>query len=71
MIKYLLCLFLAVLITSSYDTKLSKELAYMSDAAYDSIKEIDSWSCSSCKQYKLTDVPHFLFRSKLSPTFPL
>lgn len=71
MIKYLLGLgLLIVLVTAGYDTKLSKELAYMSDVAFDPINLIDSWSCSSCKHYSLTDVPHPLFRSKHSPTHP-
>ena len=59
MIKYLLSLFLFVLITSVYDTKLAKELTYMSDVAFDPINNIDNWNCASCKHYELTDVKAF------------
>lgn len=58
MIKLLFGLFFVILTIANYDTKLAKELAYMSDVAFDSIDKIDNWSCGSCKHYKLTDVKY-------------
>ena len=41
---------------SAYNTKIAKELVYMSAIAGESVKAIDEWSCSYCKKYNLINV---------------
>jgi hypothetical protein len=56
MMKYLQFVLLFILTVSQYDTRLSKELTYLSDVAFESIDNINKWQCESCKYYECVDV---------------
>ena len=68
--RYLLyCCLLSLVLSSSYDTKVSKELVYMSAIAFDTISDINNWSCKACSKFPLTDVKAFTNTSLLMQGF--
>lgn len=44
---------------TSYSPSMALEMGYMSSAAYEAAASIESWSCSYCKKYNVTDVKVF------------
>lgn len=44
---------------AAYSTTIALQLGYLSAAAYESAASIESWSCTPCKKYALTDIKVF------------
>lgn len=55
-VSLLTLMLLNLSVAAVYDTKLSLELATMSQVSFATLSEIDSWSCEYCNRYALKDV---------------
>ena len=64
MIKTIISLLLVSTIFCAYNVTKARKLAYVCASAFGTTEEINSWTCKYCSEYKLTNVPIWLLKTK-------